>query len=53
MDQTLFFVINEQWTNSVLDLFMAALSDAEIWRPLFVAIELASSSLADSKRARS
>lgn len=38
MDQTLFFVINEQWTNSVLDLFMAALSDAEIWRPLFVAI---------------
>jgi undecaprenyl-diphosphatase len=38
MDQTLFHVINEQWTNSVLDLFMAALSDVEIWRPLFVAI---------------
>jgi len=38
LDQTLFHLINQQWTSSVLDLFMAAVSDTEIWRPLFVAI---------------
>jgi undecaprenyl-diphosphatase len=38
MDQSLFHLINRQWTSPVLDLFMAALSDAEIWRPLFVAV---------------
>jgi undecaprenyl-diphosphatase len=38
LDQTLFHLINQQWTSPVLDLFMAALSDTEIWRPLFVAI---------------
>jgi undecaprenyl-diphosphatase len=40
MDQTIFHLINEQWTNPVLDLFMAALSDAEIWKPFFVGIAL-------------
>jgi membrane-associated phospholipid phosphatase len=40
LDQTLFHLINQQWTSPVLDLFMAALSDSEIWRPLFVAVGL-------------
>jgi membrane-associated phospholipid phosphatase len=38
MDESLFHSINQQWTSPFLDLFMAALSDAEIWRPLFVAV---------------
>jgi membrane-associated phospholipid phosphatase len=38
MDQSLFRLINEQWTSPALDLFMAAVSDSEIWRPLFIAI---------------
>jgi undecaprenyl-diphosphatase len=38
LDQTLFHFINQQWTSPALDLFMAALSDGEIWRPLFIAI---------------
>ena len=38
MDQTLFHLINQQWTSPVLDLFMAGLSDSQIWRPFFVAI---------------
>src|SRR6266487_2905851 len=40
MDQSLFHLINEQWTSPALDLFMAALSNSEIWKPLFVAIGL-------------
>jgi undecaprenyl-diphosphatase len=40
MDQTLFHLINEQWTNPVLDLFMAAISNVEIWKPVFVALGL-------------
>ncbi len=40
MDQTIFHLINERWTNPVLDLFMAAVSDAAIWKPLFIAILL-------------
>jgi len=40
LDQTLFHLINQQWTSPVLDLFMAALSDSEIWRPLFVGVGL-------------
>jgi undecaprenyl-diphosphatase len=40
MDQNLFHLINERWTNSVLDLFMAALSDVNIWKPVFVGIAL-------------
>src|SRR6266705_918404 len=38
MDQSLFHLINQRWTSPVLDLFMTALSDAEIWRPLFVGV---------------
>ena len=40
MDQTLFHLINERWTNPALDLFMAALSDIEIWKPLLIVIVL-------------
>ena len=40
MDQTLFHLINEQWTSPALDLFMAALSNSEIWKPLVIAIAL-------------
>lgn len=36
MDQTLFHLINQRWTNPVLDLFMAALSNVAIWRPLLI-----------------
>src|SRR5882724_10401717 len=38
MDQSLFPLINQQWTSPFLDLFMAAVSDSEIWRPLFTAV---------------
>jgi Membrane-associated phospholipid phosphatase len=38
MDQTLFHLINEQWTSPALDLFMAALSSSEIWRSLLITI---------------
>jgi undecaprenyl-diphosphatase len=38
MEQSLFHTINQQWTNSVLDLFMAALSDSQIWMPFIIAI---------------
>jgi undecaprenyl-diphosphatase len=40
MDQALFHLINEQWTNPVLDLFMAAISNIEIWKPFLVLIAL-------------
>src|SRR2546421_4926028 len=38
MDQTLFHLINERWTNPALDLFMAAVSDADVWKPLIVIV---------------
>src|SRR5262249_32904124 len=38
MDQSVFHLINQQWTGPALDLFMAAVSDSEIWEPLFIAI---------------
>ena len=38
MDQSVFHFINQQWTSPALDLFMAALSDGEIWKPFFIAI---------------
>jgi len=38
MDQTLFHLINERWTSSVLDLFMAAISNVEIWRPVLIGL---------------
>lgn len=40
MDQAVFHLINEQWTNPALDLFMAAISDVEIWKPLFAVLVL-------------
>jgi undecaprenyl-diphosphatase len=40
MDQTLFHFINERWTNHFLDLFMAGISDVDIWRPILVIIFL-------------
>ena len=41
MDQSLFHLINEEWTSPALDLFMAALSNGEIWKPLFIGIAFA------------
>ena len=41
MDQFLFHLINERWTHPALDLFMAAISDVEIWKPLFIVLGLA------------
>jgi undecaprenyl-diphosphatase len=38
MDQQLFHLINQRWTNPVLDLFMAAISDADVWKPLLVIV---------------
>ncbi|HVF71204.1 MAG TPA: phosphatase PAP2 family protein [Chthoniobacterales bacterium] len=38
MDQALFHLINEQWTHPALDLFMAAISDVEIWKPFLIGI---------------
>ncbi len=40
MDQAVFHLINEQWTSPGLDLFMAAVSSPEIWKPLFLGIAL-------------
>src|SRR4026209_2008496 len=38
MEQSLFHAINQQWTSPALDLFMAGLSDSQIWRPFLIAI---------------
>ena len=40
MDQTLFHLINQQWTNPALDLFMAAISNVDIWRPFLILLVL-------------
>ncbi len=40
MDQTLFHLINERWTTPALDLFMAAISNVEIWKPLLIVLVL-------------
>jgi undecaprenyl-diphosphatase len=40
LDQTLFYLINQQWTNPILDLFMAAISNIEIWKPLIAVLVL-------------
>ncbi len=40
MDQTLFYLINERWTSPALDLFMAAISNVEIWKPVIIALGL-------------
>jgi undecaprenyl-diphosphatase len=38
VDQSLFHLINERWTSPALDLFMAALSNVEIWRPVLIGV---------------
>jgi undecaprenyl-diphosphatase len=38
VDESIFQLINERWTNPALDLFMAALSNVEIWRPLLIGV---------------
>jgi len=38
MDQAIFHLINERWTHPALDLFMAAMSDVEIWKPLLIVV---------------
>jgi undecaprenyl-diphosphatase len=40
MDQAVFHLINEQWTSPALDLFMAAISDVQIWKPLLIGLVL-------------
>lgn len=40
MDQALFILINERWTGPGLDLFMAAISDIEIWKPVLLALAI-------------
>ena len=40
MDQRLFHLINEQWTHPALDLFMAAISNINIFRPLIILLGL-------------
>src|SRR5207248_3144439 len=41
MDQSLFHAINQQWTSPALDLFMAGLSDPQIWMPFLFVIGIA------------
>lgn len=41
MDQAVFHLINERWTHPVLDLFMAVISNIDIWKPVFVLVALA------------
>src|SRR5436305_8871196 len=38
MYQAIFHLINERWTSPALDLFMAAISNVEIWKPLLIAL---------------
>jgi len=40
MDETISHLINQQWTNQTLDLFMAAISNIDIWKPFLVVIIL-------------
>jgi undecaprenyl-diphosphatase len=38
MDQVIFHHINQRWTSPALDLFMAAISNVEIWMPVLIAL---------------
>src|SRR3954447_5325971 len=38
MDAAIFHLINEQWTTPFLDLFMAVMSDSEIWKPFLILV---------------
>jgi undecaprenyl-diphosphatase len=40
MDQAILHLINQRLTNPVLDLFMASISNVEIWKPLLILIGL-------------
>src|ERR1035437_10075280 len=40
MDEAILQLINQRWTNPVLDLLMASLSASEIWKPLLILIVL-------------
>jgi undecaprenyl-diphosphatase len=40
MDQFIFHLINERWTSPALDMFMAAISNVEIWKPVIIALGL-------------
>jgi undecaprenyl-diphosphatase len=41
MDEKIFHLINEQWTNPVFDLFMPTISYADIWTPFFIIAAIA------------
>jgi len=41
MDEKIFHLINEQWTNPVFDLFMPAISYSDIWTPCFIIAAIA------------
>jgi undecaprenyl-diphosphatase len=41
MDEMIFHLINEQWTNPVFDLFMPAISYSDIWTPCFIIAAIA------------
>ncbi len=36
MDETIFYFINERWTNPVFDYVMPMVSAAEVWKPFFL-----------------
>lgn len=41
MDQAIFHLVNGRWTSPALDLFMAAISNIEIWKPLLILVAIA------------
>jgi undecaprenyl-diphosphatase len=49
MDQAALHLINQQWTNSAFDLFMAALSDSAIWQPFLIGLALVATVLGGFK----
>lgn len=38
MDETIFHLINQQWTNRAFDFFMPIVSRADLWTPVFLVI---------------
>jgi undecaprenyl-diphosphatase len=40
MDQAVFHAINQKWTNPLLDVVMAGVSNADIWKPFIVIVVL-------------
>ena len=41
MDEKIFHLINEQWTNPIFDLFMPTISYSDIWTPFFIIAAIA------------